>query len=96
MGEEPPSYWVVRDLVRQLRASLLTLAHRGPKAYSETFDLVHRLDNAVFYAVITAGVSVEKDRNGHSGYTVDDQQLLPILLGQSRVVRPHHISGNRS
>ena len=54
MGEEPPSYWVVRDLVRQLPASLLTLAHEGPKAYRETFDLVHRREaptpNAIWQA----------------------------------------------
>jgi putative transposase len=34
--------WMVYDLVRQLPASLLTLAHLGVKAYSESFDLVHR------------------------------------------------------
>ena len=33
---------MVYDLVRQLPASLLTLAHQGVKAYSESFDLVHR------------------------------------------------------
>jgi putative transposase len=41
-GEPSPSYWMVYDLVRQLPASLLTLAHQGVKAYSESFDLVHR------------------------------------------------------
>jgi putative transposase len=30
------------QIVRSLPASLLTLAHRGNKAYSEGFDLVHR------------------------------------------------------
>jgi putative transposase len=45
---------VVRDLVRQLPASLLTLAHQGTKAYSESFDLVHRREatkpNAIWQA----------------------------------------------
>jgi hypothetical protein len=33
---------MVYDLIRRLPPSLLTLAHRGGKVYSETFDLVHR------------------------------------------------------
>jgi len=41
-GEPQLSYWMVYDLIRDLPASLLTLAHQGPKAYSELFDLVHR------------------------------------------------------
>ena len=46
IGEPAPGYWIVRDLVRQLPASLLTLAHQGTKAYSESFDLVHRREAA--------------------------------------------------
>jgi putative transposase len=42
IGETAPSYWTVYDLVRELPASLLTLAHKGGKSYSERFDLVHR------------------------------------------------------
>jgi hypothetical protein len=42
LKERKPSYAVVRRIVRNLPASLLTLAHRGNKAYSEGFDLVHR------------------------------------------------------
>ena len=41
-GERAPSYRTVHDLARSLPASLLTLAHEGPKAYGERFDLVHR------------------------------------------------------
>ena len=42
-SDEPaPKYWVIYDIVRQLPADLLTLAHQGTKAYSETFDLVDR------------------------------------------------------
>jgi putative transposase len=54
LGEPAPGYWVVRDLVRKLPASLLMLAHQGSKAYSESFDLVHRREaakpNAVWQA----------------------------------------------
>jgi putative transposase len=42
LQEPKPSYDVVRRIVRSLPAGLLMLAHRGNKAYSEGFDLVHR------------------------------------------------------
>ena len=42
LGEEPPSYWVVYRIVAALPADLVTLAHEGAKAYSNTFELVHR------------------------------------------------------
>jgi putative transposase len=42
MGESTPSYWTIYRVVRDLPEGLLTLAHRGNKAYSESFDLVHR------------------------------------------------------
>jgi hypothetical protein len=41
-GDSAPSYDVIYEVVRQLPAGLLTLAHEGKKAYSATFDLVHR------------------------------------------------------
>jgi putative transposase len=41
-GEPLPRYGTVYDLVRDVPVGLLTLAHRGGKAYSEEFDLVHR------------------------------------------------------
>jgi putative transposase len=46
IGEPQPSYWMVSDLIRRLPASLVTLAHRGGKVYSETYDLVHRREAA--------------------------------------------------
>jgi putative transposase len=46
LGEKAPSYKVVYSIVRGLPADLLTLAHRGTKAYSEAFDLVHRREAA--------------------------------------------------
>ncbi len=42
LQERKPSYAVVRRIVRSLPAGLLMLAHRGNRAYSEGFDLVHR------------------------------------------------------
>jgi putative transposase len=54
MGEEPPSYWVVYRIVADLPSDLLTLAHEGTKAYSNTFELVHRREatgpNAIWQA----------------------------------------------
>ena len=53
-GEEPPSYWVVYRIVADLPSDLLTLAHEGTKAYSNTFELVHRREavgpNAIWQA----------------------------------------------
>jgi putative transposase len=54
MGAEPPSYWVVYRIVADLPSDLLTLAHEGTKAYSNTFELVHRREavgpNAIWQA----------------------------------------------
>jgi putative transposase len=53
-GENAPSYWTVYRVVRELPESLLTLAHKGNRAYSESFDLVHRREaskpNAIWQA----------------------------------------------
>jgi putative transposase len=53
-GEPLPRYGTVYDLVREIPSGLLTLAHRGGKAYSEGFDLVHRREaprpNAIWQA----------------------------------------------
>jgi len=53
-GEAPPGYSAVYALVRQMGPALLTLAHEGTKAYSETFDLLYRHEaeapNAVWQA----------------------------------------------
>jgi len=39
-----PSYSVVYEIVRQLRADLAVLAHEGFKAYANNVELVHRRD----------------------------------------------------
>jgi putative transposase len=41
-----PHYGTVYSLVREVPTGLLTLAHRGGKAYSEGFALVHRREPA--------------------------------------------------
>lgn len=40
-GEKTPSYGTVFNIVRDLPADLVTLAHDGTKTYSNTFELVH-------------------------------------------------------
>jgi putative transposase len=54
IGETVPSYPAVHRIVRKLPTSLLMLAHEGGKAYSESFDLVHRREasapNAIWQA----------------------------------------------
>lgn len=42
IGESIPKYSVVYDIVRNLPADLLTLAHQGSKAYGDASELVHR------------------------------------------------------
>lgn len=42
LGQEPPSYKVVHAVIGKLEPALVTLAHEGSKAYSASFDLVHR------------------------------------------------------
>jgi putative transposase len=77
-GERPPSYSSVYALIRTLEPSLLTMAHEGTKAYSETFDLLHRSEaeapNAIWQAdhtqldifVEDAGQARETLVDGHS------------------------------
>ena len=54
LGEKVPSYGTVFNIVRGLPADLVTLAHDGTKAYSDTFELVHRREasgpNAIWQA----------------------------------------------
>jgi putative transposase len=53
-NESPPSYAVIYDIVRQLPADLVMLAHEGAKAYADAFELVHRREaerpNAIWQA----------------------------------------------
>lgn len=53
-GEKAPSDGTVFNIVRSLGADLVTLAREGTKAYSESFELVHRREadgsNAIWQA----------------------------------------------
>jgi putative transposase len=54
LGEPAPSYRTVHRVIRGLEPALVTLAHKGAKAYGEAFDLVHRTEatgpNAIWQA----------------------------------------------
>lgn len=69
-GEHPPSYDVVYGLIRSLEPALVTLAHEGTKAYSESFDLVHRTEaeapNAIWQADHTELDMLVKDEKGEA------------------------------
>ncbi len=66
----PPSYDVVYSLIRKLAPALVTMAHRGMKAYSDSFDLVHRVEseapNAIWQADHTELDILVKDERGKS------------------------------
>jgi putative transposase len=68
LGEPAPCYGVVYALVRQIAPALVTLAHEGTKAYSESFDLVHRTEaegpNAIWQADHTQLDILVKDERG--------------------------------
>ena len=68
LGHEPPSYKVVRSVVGELEPALVTLAHEGSKAYSDSFDLVHRREadapNAIWQADHTELDILIKDTDG--------------------------------
>jgi putative transposase len=54
LGEEAPGYDLVHDVVSHLPTDLVTLAHQGAKAYSNSFELVYRREagcpNAIWQA----------------------------------------------
>jgi len=68
IGEPPPRYGLVYDLIREIPVGLLTLAHRGGKTYSEKFDLVHRREaqrsNAIWQADRSATAAIPGREEG--------------------------------
>jgi putative transposase len=68
LGQEPPSYKVVHAVIGKLELALVTLAHQGSKAYSESFDLIHRTEadapNAIWQADHTELDILVKDGDG--------------------------------
>ena len=69
-GECAPSYDTVYSLIRKLEPALVTMAHEGTKAYSESFDLVHRTEaeapNAIWQADHTELDILVKDEDGNA------------------------------
>jgi putative transposase len=69
LGEHPPSYSLVYALISKLEPALVTMAHEGTKAYSESFDLVHRTaaegPNAIWQADHTELDILVKDDEGN-------------------------------
>jgi putative transposase len=87
-----PGYDSVHDVVRRLDPALATLAHDGPKAYRERFDLVHRREadgpNAIWQADHTqldVWIRDERDRPAKPWLTV-------ILDDYSRAVAGFRLS----
>jgi putative transposase len=70
LNVNPPSYDVVYSLTRKLAPALVTMAHEGMKAYSESFDLVHRVEseapNAIWQADHTELDILVKDEHGNA------------------------------
>ena len=68
LGERPPSYGVVYAVIREMKPALLTMAHEGTKAYSESFDLIHRTEaeapNAIWQADHTELDIMVRDEGG--------------------------------
>ena len=69
LGEMPPSYKVVHAVIGKLEPALVTLAHEGSKAYSESFDLIHRTEadapNAIWQADHTELDMLVRDDDGN-------------------------------
>jgi putative transposase len=70
LGQQLPSYKVVRTVIGELEPALVTLAHEGPKSYSTSFDLVHRAEaaapNAIWQADHTELDILVRDGDGHA------------------------------
>jgi putative transposase len=91
-GWPVPSYRTLCALVRALEPGLVALAHDGPKAYRERFDLVHRREadgpNAIWQADHTQldlWVRDERDRPAKPWLTI-------ILDDYSRAVAGYRLS----
>ena len=88
----PPSYDVVYSVIRELAPALVTMAHKGIKAYSESFDLVHRIEseapNAIWQADHTQLDIVVRDERGNTR-----RPWLTIILDDySRAVAGYMLS----
>jgi putative transposase len=90
-GWSQPSYGTVYDVIRHLDPGLVMLAHEGPKAYKETFDLHYRREasrpNEIWQADHTSlDIWVRDER----GYPVRPW-LTVILDDYSRAVAGYRV-----
>lgn len=92
LNVNPPSYDVVYSLIRKLAPALVTMAHEGMKAYSESYDLVHRVEseapNAVWQADHTELDILVTDERGNARRP----WLTIILDNYSRAVAGYMLS----
>jgi len=92
LGQKPPSYKVVHAVIAKLEPALVTLAHEGSKAYSASFDLVHRREadapNAIWQADHTELDILIKDTDG----TARRPWLTIIIDDYSRAVAGYFLS----
>jgi putative transposase len=91
LGERCPSYSMVYSLIRRIEPALLTMAHEGTKAYSDTYDLVHRTEaerpNAIWQADHTQLNIVLRDDNG----TPAKPWLTIVLDDYSRAIAGYRL-----
>jgi len=92
LGEKTPSYGTVFNIVRGLPVDLLTLAHDGTKAYSETFELIHRREadgpNAIWQADHTPLDILLVRPNGE----IANPWLTVVIDDYSRVVAGYYLT----
>ena len=91
LGVKAPSYKVVYSIVRGLPADL-TLAHRGTKAYSQAFDLVHRREVAGPNAIWQADHSPLDILLVRPGGEPEKPWLTIVLDDYSRAVAAYFLS----
>jgi putative transposase len=95
LGEEAPTYDLVYDVVSRLPADLVTLAHQGPKAYGNSFDLIYRREadrsNAIWQADHTP-LDIELVQSDVDSAKTAKPWLSVILDDYSRAVAGYFLS----
>jgi putative transposase len=95
LGEEPPNYDLVHDVVSHLPTDLVTLAHQGAKAYSNSFELVYRREagcpNAIWQADHTP-LDIELVQSELDPTSMAKPWLTAILDDYSRAVAGYFLS----
>jgi len=91
LGSRPPSYSLIRRIVRRLEPGLLSLAHKGAQAYGDEFDLVYRAEaespNAIWQADHTVLDVLVKDAG-----EIRKPWLTIVLDDYSRAVAGYSLS----